>query len=516
MDGVKAPIPERRSRWDYTVDVVYPSSYGVYQSPIHLAYLAATSGRCGPALNAPFTYVDLGCGAGLTICMLADCYPQARFHGVDINPQHIALGRDLARRSGLQNVEFHEASFADMAGLGLPPADFVGIGGIYSWLPASLRAACIQFVGESLADDGVLFLHYGALPGNAQIDALYAVLRQAAGDAEGDSLARFAHALRVVGAAAAAGARFFRLNPIAKAWITHVGREDPRGMAHEVLNAQRASLSVSEVAEELGTQGLCFVANAQCELNYLDLVAPDDLREDLGAATRLTREALLDLLRNTSSRMDVIMRRTAPSCGAGRFDALVFDRLNRGPLAKPRAELARRTGVPFDGPVYTSILAVVDGRPATGAQIGADPLCRPHGQAAVDAAIERLTAVKLLNVLRRPYLPCGASDAAPRLASRLNELVLEERIESRGALPFASPVAGTQLLLPLEDRLALLSMVGGDMQAAWRRISEAGGRVTRRGAPIKDAHALAEVAAERAERTGGDIRSVLTRLGVLV
>src|ERR1700754_5189209 len=131
---------------DYTTDIVYPSAFGVFQERVHMAYAASLGRRAAPRVDgAPFTYCDLGAGAGLTLCVLADCYPEAEFHGVDLNPEHVRRGRALAPQAALSNVTFHEASFADLGRLAPPVFDFIAMGGVYSWIAPELRAACLTF-----------------------------------------------------------------------------------------------------------------------------------------------------------------------------------------------------------------------------------------------------------------------------------------------------------------------------------------------------------------------------------
>jgi SAM-dependent methyltransferase len=513
VSAVIEATPRSAGDAGYTTDVVYPSSFGVYQAPIHLAFVAATAGRETADPAGHFQYVDLGCGAGLTLCVLADCYPEAEFHGVDISPQHVALARDLARRAGLRNIRFHEASFADLRTLPLPEAHFVGVSGVYSWVPAPLRRACLEFVGQGLAPDGACFLHYGALPGNAQLDALYAALRQTAEAFDGDSVRRFTQAVAVLRACAASGARFFKLNPLARAWLEQAHREDARGLAHEVLNAQRASLSVRDAAEELGPHGLAFVANAQPELNDLDLVAPDSLRETLRAAPRIAREMLLDVVRNAHNRMDVVMRAGGADHGERALDALLVGQLGHGDTLAQRAALAGRTHVDFGAPIFLDVLAAAEGAAGRVADLLRHPRLAGYPRADLRIAVERLATVKILTVLRQP--PAPRIDAPTRLGSRLNELVLEERIEAEGPLPFASPVAGTQVLLPRADRLALLALVGGDFAAAWSRLRRGGRRVLHEGQAITDSAGLAAAARERLRRLGPQAIANLATLRVL-
>ncbi|HEX5741794.1 MAG TPA: class I SAM-dependent methyltransferase, partial [Pilimelia sp.] len=50
--------------------------------------------------------LDAGCGTGHTLVGLAAQHPQAFFVGVDGCRRSLAIARDLARRHGLDNVEF--------------------------------------------------------------------------------------------------------------------------------------------------------------------------------------------------------------------------------------------------------------------------------------------------------------------------------------------------------------------------------------------------------------------------
>lgn len=493
----------------YTTDIVYPSAFGAFQSPIHLAYVGWTAGRAAPDCSAAFQYADLGCGAGLTLCILAECYPEAQFFGVDINPEHIRIARALAKQAGLNNIAFHCASFTGLDELNLPDLDFVGLSGVYSWLSGPMRAACLDFVGRRLTPTGIVFLHYAALPGNVQVDALYTLLQEAARDIAGDSLTRFTGAIEIVSALRLAESRFFRLNPQAAAWLDQLPKQNAQAMAHEVLNAQRASLSVRDVVSEAEVAGLAFVGSAQLELNEPELSIPDPLFAKLSALSPVSREMMLDAVRNTHSRMDVFMRAGAPA--APRPPDFWIDRLDRGPATEARKSLSARAGIDLMQPVYGAILERLEP--------GAIPLAAMTGDSVVSrfaggrAALRQLIALKLVHLLRQPYARVALK--APRLSSRLNRMLLEDRIESAGPLPLASPIAGTQLLLPPEDRLALLALTGGDFEAAWQRIEISGQRIKLAGQPVIGAAALRKAAAARAQQIGAAMIARLARFGIV-
>ena len=83
-------------------------------SPERLAFLALLNRHRPPEIGGPFQLLELGCGQGFNLCLQAANYPQARFLGIDFNPEHIAHARSLAAASGLGNVRFEQADFLEL------------------------------------------------------------------------------------------------------------------------------------------------------------------------------------------------------------------------------------------------------------------------------------------------------------------------------------------------------------------------------------------------------------------
>lgn len=57
-------------------------------------------------LDAGIDVLDVGCGSGRAMLLLARRFPRSRFTGVDLSAQGIAAARAEAAREGLQNVRF--------------------------------------------------------------------------------------------------------------------------------------------------------------------------------------------------------------------------------------------------------------------------------------------------------------------------------------------------------------------------------------------------------------------------
>lgn len=207
-----------------------------------------------------------------------------------------------------------------------------------------------------------------------------------------------------------------------------------------------------------------------------------------------------------------VMRESDDNTGSAAPPDLWVDRLTRGPLKVERAQLAQRAGVDLSDPIYDDILGAIDDR----AQRLSDLLATPDARdtEARELALKRIIVLKLAHLQLEPF-PRKAPEHPLRLASPINDLLLTERIEVAGALPLASPVAGTQVLLPPEDRLALLALVNGDFEQAWARIERAGQSVRLGERQVRDARALAEIANARAEALRGPIVERLFRLGIL-
>jgi SAM-dependent methyltransferase len=144
-------------------DVPYQSNAFGQSQPARLAGVARLFGLNPPAIENA-RVLELGCASGGNLIPLAHHFPQARFVGVDLSGRQIAEGRRLIAKLGLDNIEMRHAGIES-----LTPADgtfdYIICHGIYSWVPAPVRDAILRVCDENLADDGVAFVSYNALPG---------------------------------------------------------------------------------------------------------------------------------------------------------------------------------------------------------------------------------------------------------------------------------------------------------------------------------------------------------------
>jgi ubiquinone/menaquinone biosynthesis C-methylase UbiE len=441
-----------------------------------MQWAAVAAGAPAGLLTRPFDYCDLGCGNGSTLCLLAACYPEARFVGIDINAAHVELGRERAARAGIGNVRFVHASFADLESLDLPGLDYITAYGVYSWLSPDLQASVAAFARQRLRSGGLLALHYSSLPGSAIRDPLNFYLRALANAPSGGSAARFAGGLAALRKLAPI-ARFFERNPEAQALLQTMDKAPAAYVAHEVLNGQLHSFYGDELRARFLALGFSCLGSAHVLPDYPELLLSPAAFAAYRQLTRGTdssfRDAVRDLMLNTSLRFDLFNKSGEASLLAGeRLQGLGDLYLHRADVrndSATRRSWSARSAVDLNGALYSTILDLATAPAVTLREVLASGELRSYPATDVERAIEHLFATGLLNVLvQRPIEIRYRSDRRYRLCSRLNTLWLEETLPSTGAEGIASTVLGSPLLLPPSARWQLMSLLGDDVERLWR------------------------------------------------
>ena len=161
----------------YTQDVEFNSGFGSLQTPIHLFTAAILCGYDQLDVTRPFRYLDLACGNGHTLTLLADAYPQADFVGIDINPAHIEKANSIAERAGLTNVTFIQGDVVDLNSADYQPFDICAVSGVFSWLDQGRQKSLLSFVHDIVRKGGLFYLDYSAQPGMSQNATVYKMIQ---------------------------------------------------------------------------------------------------------------------------------------------------------------------------------------------------------------------------------------------------------------------------------------------------------------------------------------------------
>ena len=204
--------------------------------------------------------LELGCGDGANLLPMAYGLPGSRFVGIDLAASAIARGQERVRALGLRNIEFACADLCDL-GPELGEFDYIVAHGVYSWVPDVVRDRLLALCGAALAQDGVAFVSYNALPGGhlrtiVREMMLYDGRALAAPD---QRIARARELLTTLGEAYEGGSGHRAL--VAEE-IERTGSQTDAALLHDSLAAINRPVYFHEFAAHAATCGLQYLAEA--------------------------------------------------------------------------------------------------------------------------------------------------------------------------------------------------------------------------------------------------------------
>ncbi|MBK5969056.1 MULTISPECIES: class I SAM-dependent methyltransferase [Thiorhodovibrio] len=510
------------SDWPHGYVTEVPYTYGFYPEGVaaRLDWLALSQGANPPAAGG--TVLELGCGQGFGLCLMAAADPTRQYIGVDFNPAHIAHAEALAARAGLTNARFLEGDFLALSALPVLPwgaVDYVLAHGIIAWIEAPVRAALFALIERSLRPGGLAMLSYNTLPGWLASHPLQRLMREFAAR-QGVGAAAFAGALEAAKRLGAAQAVLFTAQPGLPARLEKIQAQRAQGqddyLFHEYFNAAWTPFYCTEVMAEARAAKLEFLGSAMLGDNEIGLIPPAQ-REMLGAAEDVPlRELYRDLLTNQMFRRDVFVRGRVPLWSGEQRARL---RAQRFSLVRVpgRVSLAFKTGfVTVQGKpeVYQPLLVALE----RGAAFSLAEL-----SAALPGIAETRLAQALSLLIDAGVVVAGAASADASPARAFNRAVVDAA--SAGAPAYrhlALPGSGAGVALEAPQMLALAAYWAEgarELPALARAVAarlEALGRQLRR-----DGQALAPGAATEAELMRqldpflGETLPLLQRLGVL-
>lgn len=433
----------------YVTDVEYVRNFLPGLAPLNLALAAVLAGVRPPDVDAPFAYLDLGCGNGFTPALLAAANPQADIWGADFMPAHTRNARATVEAAGVVNATFVEASFADLLEATLPAFDFIVLHGIWSWVSQANRDRAVALIGRCLKPGGIVLVSYNCHPGYDPLMPLRRLMIAAAGG-EGGPVARIERALATARRLRDAGTDYFRNNPAAAAALDRMALEDPVYLAHEYMNADWSLFYPGDVADALVPAGLAYAAQARLvdDFDRFWLSADEQAlvgeEADPGAA-----QALRDLILDRRFRRDLFVRE---STAMSEDETAAWFAGRRFALAKPRGAcsltLTMRAGEFTMPPLYDDLLDALAQVPAT-----TDALAARCAAAAGDVR-EALGVLAAMGHVQ-PALAEAGESARRAATDRFNDAALTSARLGDPWAALASPVTGTGVAVSASEQLML-------------------------------------------------------------
>lgn len=264
----------------------YPTAIFAQTAPDRLATVARLAGLSPPPIETA-RVLEIGGGDGMNVLALAVAHPRAEFVTFDLAATAVARGRRWAEKAGVTNVRLEVLDILDAGEALEGPFDYIIAHGIYAWVPPEVRAATMAMIGRLLAQDGVAFVSYNAMPGGYIRLALRDALTFATDGLEG--AAKVAAVREHL--AALAEPRDGKENPAQAAFrdAARQTRDKPWSvLGHDEMGPCFHPQAIADVAAAARANGLQYLGEADRE-RIDDAFVPADIRLEEDATAQLVR-----------------------------------------------------------------------------------------------------------------------------------------------------------------------------------------------------------------------------------
>lgn len=309
-------MTDAKSRYG-AADVRYVAAFQPESAPARLRLaLAMADTWWNPPDPERMTVLDIGCGRGLSACLLAAANPGWDVIGLDLQPVHIEEAREVARQGGIDNARFIEADLAELTEANspdlLPELDVVICHGVWSWVPDPVRDGIVRMLKSRLKPGGVILLGYNALPGYADTLHFQRLVDEAARSLPGDDAQRGLAAIEAI-VALREQASLYLPEPRVLEHIVNAARNAPAYMVHEWLTSFWRPAYHADVARALVPARLEYGGTARPAGSMPELQLNPEQRAALAAAPAgIARETLLDTFLARRFRTDIFIRGRRP------------------------------------------------------------------------------------------------------------------------------------------------------------------------------------------------------------
>lgn len=474
----------------YFTDVQYTSHYYAEMAPGFMAFACLRQGVRPPALGRGATYLELGCGQGFGLNLLAAANPGMAFWGVDFHPGQIANALKLAAAAGLSNVTFEDLSFEQLLALPdgrLPKFDIIALHGVYSWISAESRAQVVRILDRLLKPGGMAYVSYNCLPGWATLAPLQRFVADYVARAPGEPETQILNALRAALQMADGKAGYFESVPSLRQRIEEALKQPPAYLVHEYLNAHSHPFFHADVARELDAARLSFAASANIADDFVNLAAPAPLQRLIqDARDRTWKETLLDYASGKPFRRDVFLRGRNMLSRPER-EALLNE--TRFALLTPPDAVTFEIPVPIGqlkgAPgVYQPIVDALAGGPRSYAELAALPALTGAQDGVLLQAVAMLIGVRHIH-------PVSEIDGGAESARAFNRAICDRIVLDEVPTHVAAAAVGTAARVEFSDLVAMRAIARGDDLAqvaheAWQGMARTGRRLLRNGELLQD------------------------------
>ncbi len=295
----------------YVIDVPYPADFHYFLSPDFLNFCTLLYGVAPPSIKGKFNYLELGSGTGFCINAMAAFYPEGNFYGVDFNPQHIVLSKDIKEEAGLENITFIDKSFEELLSYVdyLPDFDYIVMHGVFAWISHENREILMKLVKKKLKPGGIVYIGYNNMCGwSFRVPFQRFLVDLARLFPDIGSLPKMNMGMRWIKRLEDVGSHYFNLPQVKKTTET-LGKESKNYLVHEYLNTTWAPLFFTDVLSYARNAKLSYVGMAEPIWNFEKLIFNDEQLSLLNEVrSPFFKEMLKDYIVGLSFRKDIYVK----------------------------------------------------------------------------------------------------------------------------------------------------------------------------------------------------------------
>lgn len=294
----------------FAYDEVMYESYCYPQTHPTQMYVIGTLFGLTPPDFKKARVLELGCAAGGNLFPLAQAWPEATFHGIDLSAQQIEQAQLQLKELGLKNLSFAQEDISkfDMKG-NKGKFDYIICHGIFSWVPDFVRDAIFKLCNECLSEDGMAVISYNALPGWNAVRSLREMMIF--------HTQRFSTPAEKVGQARALLNFLLESVPESRASYRGIIEEELKMLAgtndsylfHDHMEGNNTQFYLNEFAAEAMKNGLSYVGDASISSMYIGNL-PDKARDTLKALDNVVmQEQYIDFILNRRFRTSILCKK---------------------------------------------------------------------------------------------------------------------------------------------------------------------------------------------------------------
>jgi len=253
--------------------------------------------------------LELGAAAGGNLIPMAEAFPESEFIGIDLSARQVADGDRLIQAAGLANLTLRHASIAAVDAT-YGAFDYIVCHGVFSWVPADLRAKILEICRQCLTPNGIAYISYNTYPGWHVRGMVREMMRYHTREvsAPGERLARARGLLDFLARSARTEGPYPAILKTEQERLRH---QADHYLYHEHLEDVNDPLYFHQFIDLARGHGLRYLGEARVETMIAGNFGPE-VRKMLASleADQIETEQYLDFLRNRAFRETLLVRET--------------------------------------------------------------------------------------------------------------------------------------------------------------------------------------------------------------